>query len=284
MVNPELIFKVAKSTERKIGIGVGSDEENVENSVAIANASKYGVSTMFDDAEELVSALRKGEIDAAVRGTLDSKEAMSAVKKAFGLDHVLRVALMQPRGGAIFFLAPVGVDEGWSVEQKVEIMQLGSKMIRRMGVVPSIGIMSGGRLSDKGRSPTVDRSIDDAIEVARIGKAMGLDAVHCEILIEEAVLTKNFLIAPDGISGNLIFRTMHLVDGGRSMGAPIVNLDKVFVDTSRAKVSFVDSIALASALLGDPSARGGHPGGHPGGHSGGHPSGHPGGPPPARKG
>ena len=105
MVNPELIFKVAKSTERKIGIGVGSNEENVESSVAIANASKYGVSTMFDDAEELASALKKGEIDAAVRGTLDSKEAMSAVKQRFGLDHVLRVALMQPRGGSIFFLA-----------------------------------------------------------------------------------------------------------------------------------------------------------------------------------
>jgi putative methanogen marker protein 4 len=284
MVNPELIFKVAKSADRKIGIGVGSNEENVESSVTIANASKYGITTMFDDAEELVSALKKGEIDAAVRGTLDSKEAMSAVKEAFGLDHVLRVALMQPRGGAIFFLAPVGVDEGWTVPQKIEIMQMGSKMIRRMGVTPSIGILSGGRISDKGRSPMVDRTIDDAEEVVRIGKAQGLDVEHCEILIEEAVKSKNFLIAPDGISGNLIFRTMHLVDGGRSMGAPVVNLDKVFVDTSRAKVSFVDSIALASALLGDPSVRRGHPGGHPGGAPDGHPGGNPAGHPHARKG
>jgi predicted methyltransferase MtxX (methanogen marker protein 4) len=176
------------------------------------------------------------------------------------------------------------VDEGWTVAQKVEIMQLGSKMIRKMGVIPAIGILSGGRVSDKGRSPQVDRTIDDAEEVARIGKAQGLDVVHCEIMIEEAIKNKNFLIAPDGISGNLIFRTMHLVDGGRSMGAPIVNLDKVFIDTSRAKVSFVDSIALASALLGDPSAPRGHPGGHPGGPPGGQSSGHPGGHPPARKG
>ena len=126
MVNPELIFKVAKSAERKIGIGVGSSEENVESSVAIANASKYGTTTMFDDADELVSALKKGEIDAAVRGTLDSKEAMLAVKNEFGLDHVMRVALLQPRGGSIFFLAPVGVDEGWTVDQKVEFMQRGT--------------------------------------------------------------------------------------------------------------------------------------------------------------
>ncbi len=263
MVNPEHIFKVAKNAERKIGIGIGSSEENVESSVAIANASKYGTTTMFDDAVELVSALRKGEIDAAVRGTLDSKEAMAAVKTEFGLDHVLRVALMQPRGGSIFFLAPVGVDEGWTVEQKVEIMQLGSKVIRKMGVVPSIGVLSGGRFSDRGRCPIVDKTIDQAEEVVKIGRAQGLDVVHCEILIEDALKNRNFLIAPDGISGNLIFRTMHLVDGGRSMGAPIVNLDKVFVDTSRAKASFVDSIALASALLGDPSGKGGHPGGRP---------------------
>jgi putative methanogen marker protein 4 len=263
MVNPELIFKVAKNAERKIGIGVGSCEENVESSVAIANASKYGTSTMFDDAMELASALKKGEIDAAVRGTLDSKDAMSSVKKVFGLDHVLRMALMQPRGGAIFFLAPVGVDEGWTVEQKVEIVRLGSRVIRRMGVEPKVGVMSGGRLSDKGRSPLIDKTIDDALEVERICREQGLDVVHCEITIEEAILNRNFLIAPDGISGNLIFRTMHLVDGGRAMGAPILNLDKVYIDTSRAKVSFVDSIALASALLGDPSVKRGHPGGPP---------------------
>ncbi len=60
MVNPELIFKIAKSTERRIGIGVGSNEENVESSVTIANASKYGVTSIFDDAEELVTALKRG--------------------------------------------------------------------------------------------------------------------------------------------------------------------------------------------------------------------------------
>jgi predicted methyltransferase MtxX (methanogen marker protein 4) len=33
------------------------------------------------------------------------------------------------------------------------------------------------------------------------------------------------------------------------MGAPILNIDRVFVDTSRAKASYSDSIALASALV-----------------------------------
>ncbi|HNU35696.1 MAG TPA: methanogen marker protein 4, partial [Methanomassiliicoccales archaeon] len=76
----------------------------------------------------------------------------------------------------------------------------------------------------------------------------GYDVEHCQILIEDAVRTKNLVIAPDGISGNIIFRTMHLVDGCVSMGAPILNLDRVFIDTSRAKRCYTDSIALASAL------------------------------------
>jgi len=84
--------------------------------------------------------------------------------------------------------------------------------------------------------------------VERLGKEEGFNVEHCQILIEDAIKVKNLIIAPDGISGNIIFRTMHLVDGCVSMGAPILNLDKVFVDTSRAKRCYVDSIALASAL------------------------------------
>jgi len=109
-------------------------------------------------------------------------------------------------------------------------------------------VLSGGRMGDIGRSPEVDRTIDEAMEVERLGRLEGFSVTHCQILIEEAVRTRNLIIAPDGISGNIIFRTMHLVDGCISMGAPILNLDKVFIDTSRAKRCYADSIALASAL------------------------------------
>ena len=30
------------------------------------------------------------------------------------------------------------------------------------------------------------------------------------------------LIAPDGISGNLVFRTLHFLGGGKALGAPIL--------------------------------------------------------------
>jgi predicted methyltransferase MtxX (methanogen marker protein 4) len=148
----------------------------------------------------------------------------------------------------MFFLAPVGVDEGWGVEHKLEFIRFCAPLFRKLGIGMEAGVLSGGRLGDLGRSAEVDRTMNEAMEVVRLAKNEGFDVEHCQILIEEAVRNKNLVIAPDGISGNIIFRTMHLVDGCVSMGAPILNLNKVFIDTSRAKRCYADSIALASAL------------------------------------
>jgi putative methanogen marker protein 4 len=196
----------------------------------------------------MVSALRNGEVDAVVRGDLSANQTMAEVKVQFTLVNLLRAALMQPKGGRMFFLAPVGVDEGWGVERKLEFIRYSAPLFRQLGIPMQAGVLSGGRLGDIGRSAEVDRTIDEAIEVERMAKEEGFDVEHCQILIEGAVRTKNLIIAPDGITGNIIFRTMHLVDGCVSMGAPILNLDKVFIDTSRAKRCYADSIALASAL------------------------------------
>ena len=87
-----------------------------------------------------------------------------------------------------------------------------------------------------------------ALELVDRLNSEGYDAYHAEILIENAVNDADLIIAPDGISGNLIFRTMHLIGGALALGAPVINIDKVFIDTSRAKKDYKDSIALAMRL------------------------------------
>jgi putative methanogen marker protein 4 len=248
MLTPEHIFQRAAANHATVGIGIGEDTRKVLKSVRDAQRNGYAKVVTFDSAEGMVAALRHGEVDAVVRGDLSANQTMAEVKAQFSLDHLLRAALMQPKGGRMFFLAPVGVDEGWGVEQKLEFVRYSAPLFRQLGIQMQVGVISGGRLGDIGRSAEVDRSIRDATEVERRGREEGFDIEHCQILIEEAVRTKNLVIAPDGISGNIIFRTMHLVDGCVSMGAPILNLKKVFIDTSRAKRCYTDSIALASAL------------------------------------
>jgi len=250
MLSPEAILTKARSHDRRIGIGAIEDVEKVEASASIANAADYGKVKVYRDPDELIKALKSGELDAAVRGSLDSNAVMRAIKREFSVDHVLRMAILQPRVGKVFFFAPVGVDEGNSVEQKLELVTLGAKLMRQMGVEPKVGVLSGGRKGDQGRSAVVDRSLAEGEEVASKANAMGISARHAEILIEDAAKDCNMIIAPDGISGNLIFRTLHFLGEGRALGAVVLNIDKVFVDTSRAKTSYIDSIALASALVG----------------------------------
>jgi predicted methyltransferase MtxX (methanogen marker protein 4) len=90
----------------------------------------------------------------------------------------------------------------------------------------------------------VDRTLADAELVARLS-----GAAHREILIEDAIGTSGMILAPDGISGNLIFRTLVFLGGGRAHGAPVVNIDRIFVDSSRASPDYSNALITASLLV-----------------------------------
>jgi putative methanogen marker protein 4 len=192
----------------------------------------------------LVSDLMDGSIGAAVRGTLPANATLAALKKGAGVDHLERIALLETSDGKKFFFAPVGIDEGWTVSNKLGLIAKGRAIAKKFGLPDKVGILSGGRLGDTGRHPAVDRSMADAELVAKLG-----NAVHCEILIEDAVKSCGLIIAPDGISGNLVFRTLAFLGAGHGHGAPVVNIDRIFVDTSRAQPDYANALLLAAALL-----------------------------------
>ena len=229
----------------KVGIGRGSDAGNVERSVLAMEGHDVEI---YDDPNELVDDLVKGKIDAAVRGDMSSSMLLPILKHGLGLPALERVAFMEPAGGRLMILAPVGIDEGWSEDQKYDLASRSAKLAERIGMGSRIAIMSGGRDEDVGRCKVVDRSIENANALAKRLSDDGYDAYSCQILIENAVRDADIIIAPEGITGNIIFRTMHLVCGAKALGAPVVNSGKVFVDTSRAKTDYRDSIALAMKL------------------------------------
>ncbi|MFA7563590.1 MAG: phosphotransacetylase, partial [Methanoculleus sp.] len=101
----------------------------------------------------LIEALYTGRIDAAVRGTLPASSTLKALKRAAGVDHLERIALLETADGRLFLLAPVGVDEGWTVEEKVRFARAGRDIARKFGLPEGVGVLSGGRLGDLGRHP-----------------------------------------------------------------------------------------------------------------------------------
>lgn len=231
----------------KVGIGRGTDHGHVENSVNTIHRDSV---IIYTDPKKLIDDLYSGKIDAAVRGDMPSSELLHILKEKAGVRELERLVLMEPKGGRAFFMAPVGIDEGWTVEEKHDMVVKAVKLMKKMGAGTRIAVMSGGRIEDKGRNPVADRSIDDAQKLVSILQKEGYDAYNAEILIESAVDNADLIIAPDGITGNIIFRTLHFIADAIAMGAPVLNIDKVFVDTSRVKNDYVDSIILAMILAG----------------------------------
>ncbi len=259
------IERKAKANHARIGLGIGEASEKLIRSVH--DAREYADVVLVGDedkirttgteleiihstepSKKLVQLLVDEEIDGAVRGTLSATKTLSALKNSLGMKKLYRIALMETADGIPFFLAPVGIDEGNSVEDKIELIKRGAEHMKRLGIEDRVGILSGGRFEDRGRDKTVDRTLDEAETVTQRLKDMGINATNYSILIEDAIKEANFIIAPDGISGNLIFRTLVFIGGGHGYGAAVL-MDKVFVDTSRVKEDAARAIMFASALV-----------------------------------
>jgi putative methanogen marker protein 4 len=192
----------------------------------------------------MITDLASGAISAAVRGTLPSNTTLAALKSACNVPELERLVLLETPTGRQFFLGPVGVDEGWTVRQKLSLIQKGRDIAVRYGLSDKVGILSGGRLSDIGRHSIVDRTLGDAELLATL-----TGAIHFEILIEDAIKECGLIIAPDGISGNLIFRTLVFIGNGVSHGAPVLNINKIFIDTSRVNPDYKNALILASLMI-----------------------------------
>jgi putative methanogen marker protein 4 len=249
----------AKTRHAKIGIGIQNSSADLIKGLQAAtefadlllvgnpcgNCPMEYVTT-DDPATKLVELLASGVIDGAVRGNVSAYKVMSALSRRFDID-VYRMALLEQNGWA-FFLAPVGINEGETLLDKLNLVTNGAKYLQRMGVSPAVSVLSGGRVEDVGRSERVDRSLAEAEFVASRANAKGINARHRGILIESC-RGDDLILAPDGISGNLIFRTLMLLCGVNSLGAPVL-MDEIFVDSSRAREDFTGPVMLASAMVG----------------------------------
>ncbi|MFU8767526.1 MAG: methanogenesis marker protein Mmp4/MtxX [Candidatus Methanoperedens sp.] len=259
------IKRKAKTNHARVGVGIGDISEKLIRSAE--KATEYADVVFIGDEEKiratgtgidiihstapskaLVELLYTGEINGAIRGTLSATKTLSILKKTFGIGKIYRVALLETAGGIPFFLAPVGIDEGNSVDGKIEMLKRSVEYISRLGFELKVGVLSGGRVEDRGRDNTVDLTLDVAESVTQIANEFGIDAKNYSILIEDAIREANFIMAPDGISGNLIFRTLVFLGGGHGYGAPVL-MEKVFVDTSRARGDYSKAIMLTSALF-----------------------------------
>jgi len=195
--------------------------------------------TLVDSDEpisEILNYLKNNQISSVVRGNLDSTKFLLGLQSILNIIEINRLALLETFTGYQFFFGPVGIDECIDFDSKILFVNKAINEIKALNLEPKVNILSGGRIGDIGRNPKVDISIEEAQKVVDHfrEKNSSLKIEHSEILIENAIAKKtNLIIAPDGITGNLIYRTLVHLGGGKAYGAIYMDIDRAIVDTSR---------------------------------------------------
>lgn len=275
---------MAKGKDANIGIGLG--EEKAHNLKILSAASKFlkgnnatihilGSKSQIqhiisdqeyeknktrinlvesEEPEELIiKLLIQGKIDAVVRGSLSSSKFLKSVKNNIKIAEVNRLTLLETADGYQFFYGPVGIDECNNLKKKIVFIEKAVKVFNSLNIKPKISMLSGGRKSDMGRDTQVDETMKIAEEVIKYFQDdNSVSITHDEILIENAIEKKsNLIIAPEGISGNLIYRTLVHLGSGKAHGAIYMDINQVIIDTSRVgKLSeIIGAFRLALALV-----------------------------------
>ena len=212
----------------KVAAGVGENKNIVEAS------KKVDFEVILTESEnDLMDMLLNKEVDAAIRGSFSSSRMLNILKEKY-TNNLFRASFLEVNNQKFLF-APVGIDDGDKLEEKIKIIDLGAEFLLKLGIKPEIAVLSGGRPQDVGRSQKIDKSIAEGERVTQITKSK-YSVRHYFILIENTIKDNvNFILAPDGISGNLIFRTLVLLGSGKSHGAVTLGIDEIFIDTSRSQ-------------------------------------------------
>lgn len=216
---------------KTIAIGVGKNK-NITKALEIFK-NRYSIDTkLIQTDEELVKSILDEDIDAVVRGSLPASGVIKEVKKYF--PEISRATFVHGDEHE-FLLTPVGIDEGTTIEDKLKIAINCGEFLRKLNKEPKIAILADGRKGDYGRSEKISKSIDESEQLTQLIKEnTDFEVKNYYILIEQALNENcNVIIAPNGIIGNIIFRTLILVNSWPSCGAVTFGINGIYIDTSR---------------------------------------------------
>lgn len=233
----------------KIAVGLGKNKDIIKACEAFKKENSNVEIITVDNDNDLVKAILDDDVNAVVRGSLPASSVMKELKSKFS--DISRATYIN--GNNIeFLLTPVGIDEGTTVEDKLKIAIHCGEFLKKQSKIPKIAVMASGRKGDYGRSEEISKSIDESNELTKLIKEnTDFEVINHYILIEKAIKDNcNIIIAPNGIMGNIIFRTLVLVNSWPSCGAVTFGINSTYIDTSRDQniEGYLRSLKLAYKL------------------------------------
>lgn len=235
--------------------GLGENENIIKASNELKDIEDLNI-TLVKTEEELIDAFKDPEDHATLRGSLKASKIIKSIKELKPDCKINRTTYINTSDDERFskdyefLLAPVGIDEGKNIEEKVELAVQAANFLQYLGKMPKIAILAEGRKDDLGRSERIDESLLSSEELTDLLKdtfkeldnfdndsediSKNYSIKNYYILLEQAIEDGyNVILANDGIFGNIMFRTLVLLDKWPSYGAVTLGIDEIFIDTSR---------------------------------------------------
>ena len=235
--------------------GLGENENIIKASNELKDIEDLNI-TLVKTEEELIDAFKDPEVHATLRGSLKASKIIKSIKELKPDCKINRTTYINTSDDERFskdyefLLAPVGIDEGKNIEEKVELAVQAANFLQYLGKMPKIAVLAEGRKDDLGRSERIDESLLSSEELTDLLKdtfkeldnfdndsediSKNYSIKNYYILLEQAIEDEyNVILANDGIFGNIMFRTLVLLDKWPSYGAVTLGIDEIFIDTSR---------------------------------------------------
>ena len=213
--------------------GLGENENIIKASNELKDIEDLNI-TLVRSEDELLEAFKNPEVHATLRGSLKASKIIKSIKELkpdCKINRTTYINTSDDEGFSKdyeFLLAPVGIDEGKNIEEKVELAIQAANFLQYLGKMPKIAILAEGRKDDLGRSERIDESLLSSqkltyvlIETFKeldnfdngskdISKNYSIKNYY--ILLEQAIEDGyNIILANDGIFGNIMFRTLGYV-------------------------------------------------------------------------
>ncbi len=235
--------------------GLGENKNIIQASKELEDIKDLSIS-LVESEDGLIEAFKNPEVHATLRGSLKASKIINSIKTIKADSKINRTTYINTAGDKRFtkeyefLLAPVGIDEGKNTEEKIELAIQAANFIQYLGKKPKIAILAEGRKDDLGRSERIDKSLKSSEDLYEklIDSFDGLENFDNDsedisrnysiknyyILLEQAIEDGfNIILADDGIFGNIMFRTLVLLDKWPSYGAVTLGIDEIYIDTSR---------------------------------------------------
>ena len=252
--------------------GLGENENIIKASNELKDIGDLSI-TLVETEDELIEAFKNPDVHAVIRGSLKASKVIKAIKELKSDKKINRTTYINTHEDENFsrdyefLLAPVGIDEGKDLEEKITLAIQSANFIQYLRKKPKIAVLAEGRKDDLGRSKRIDESLKSSQELTEslLEKFKELDNFDNDsneisknysiknyyILLEQAIEDgNNIILANDGIFGNILFRTLVLLDSWPSYGAVTLGIDEIFIDTSRDQSieGYIRSLKLAYRL------------------------------------